>query len=185
MSLESDTSSLQSRESGDSNDSESCRSGGGHNAKSPAPTTPSSLTTLSTTSVTEQRSEKGCCPTHHPQASEMEIVPSPTRQHPQPSQTLKKGSYQFVPESHTVVCKAWHEQYKRESCKLRQVKKQLTRSRYHGTKKGRRLYGAAYAIALIFSQDKLQTVGSLFLAGALIDAGLKVNVTKVQGCTPG
>ena len=122
VSLESDTSSLQSRESVDSNDSESCQSRGGHNAKSPAPTTPSIHTTSSTTSATEQRSEKGCCPTHHPQASEMEIVPSPTQQHPQLSQTLKKGSYQFVPESHTVV-KAWHERYKIESCKLQQVKK--------------------------------------------------------------
>ena len=85
VSLESDTSSLQSTESVDSSDSESCRSGGGHNAKSPAPTTPSSHTTLSTTSATEQKNEKGCCNTHHPQASEKEKIPSPTWQHPQPS----------------------------------------------------------------------------------------------------
>ena len=180
VSMESDTSSLESTEIVDSSDSESCRSEGGHNAKSPEPTNPSC-----SHHKTSSTAENGCCPTHHPQASsEMEKVPSPTRQHPQPTQT-KKGSYQFVPESHTVVCKAWHERYKRESCKLREVKKNLTRRRYHGTKKGRRLYGAAYSIAPNFSQDKLQTVGSLFLAGALVDAGLDVDITKVQGCTPG
>ena len=75
--------------------------------------------------------------------------------------------------------------YKKDRKKYKKVRKNLQRKRYKGSKEGRRLYGNASALAPQLSHDKLQTVGALYVAGALADAGMDVNLKDVQGCLPG
>ena len=53
-----------------------------------------------------------------------------------------------------------------------------------GTQKGQRLYRAATAIALQLFQDKLQTIGALYVAGSLANVYFDVDFADVQGSLP-